>query len=56
MEGAASRAHTLHINAHLRTESSPHMHDLMIASAFLAMLFFPCLAALRGDLPSDDVK
>lgn len=37
-------------------EMSSNMHDLLIATAFLAMLVFPCLTALRNDVPSDDTN
>jgi hypothetical protein len=49
-------AETLIVSRWLAEKSDSVMHEVIIASSFLAMLIVPCLAALQSEVSSGDAE
>ena len=49
-------AENLIVSPWLAEKSDSLMHDVIIASSFLAMLIVPCLAALQSEVSSGDAE
>ena len=49
-------AENLIVSPWLAEKSDSPMHEVIIASSFLAMLIVPCLAALQSEVSSGDAE